>query len=138
MARIQWKVKDIHTVSRTSTPTKIAFAGGNGTCERKRKIITRKDGLIRGAHDNNGLAKGTRNYVEELDYRVKAVDQFAMLVPISSELVCFILKQLKDSICRVTILNLVDKRMFGKVNSSLLCVVGQGIDNELKIGRGGC
>jgi hypothetical protein len=31
MSRIQWlKVKGIYTARRTSTPTKIAFAGGNG------------------------------------------------------------------------------------------------------------
>jgi hypothetical protein len=44
---------------------------------------------------------------------------------------------LKDSIGRVTILNLVGERMIGKIDSGLLGVVGQGTDDELKVGRGG-
>jgi hypothetical protein len=31
MTTIQLKAKEIHTVKRTSMPTKMAFAGGNGT-----------------------------------------------------------------------------------------------------------
>jgi hypothetical protein len=31
MMTIQLKAEEIHTARRTSTPTKIAFAGGNGT-----------------------------------------------------------------------------------------------------------
>ena len=43
MARIQWKVKEMHATKRTSMPTEIAIAGENGTGGRKHKIITGKD-----------------------------------------------------------------------------------------------
>jgi hypothetical protein len=31
LRKIQFQAKELHTSRRTSTPTKIAFAGGNGT-----------------------------------------------------------------------------------------------------------
>ena len=74
--------------------------------------------------------------MEELDYRVEAIDQFAMRFPISLELVCSVLKQLKDSIGRVTTLKLVGERIFCEVNPCLLGIVGQSFDDQLEVRRG--
>ena len=74
--------------------------------------------------------------MEELDYRAKGVDQFAMFFPISLELVCSVLKQLKDSIGRVTILKLVGESIFCEVYPCLLGIVGQSFDDQLKVRRG--
>jgi hypothetical protein len=74
--------------------------------------------------------------MEELDYRAKAVDQFAMFFSISLELVCSVLKQLKDSIGRITILKLVGERTFCEVYPCPLDIVGQSFDDQLKVRRG--
>jgi hypothetical protein len=76
--------------------------------------------------------------MEELDYGAKAVDQFAMLVTVSFERLCSVLKQLRDSIGRVTILELVGERVFCEIYPGLLSVVGQCFGDQLKVRRGRC
>jgi hypothetical protein len=74
--------------------------------------------------------------MEESDYRAEAVDQFAMPFPISLELVCSVLKQLKDSIGTVTILKPISERIFCEVYSCLVGIVGQSSGDQLKVRRG--
>jgi hypothetical protein len=56
----------------------------------------------------------------------ETVDQLVIPIAIILELLCFVLKEFEDSIGRSAVLELLGKRVFGKVYPSLLEVVSQG------------
>jgi hypothetical protein len=68
----------------------------------------------------------------------ETVDQAAISVAILLELGCFVLKEIEDIVGRLAGLELLGKRVFGKVYPSLVEVVSQGsVENGLKVARGG-
>jgi hypothetical protein len=70
--------------------------------------------------------------MEELDYRAEALDQFVMFFPINLKFVCPVLKQLKYSIGRVTILKLVGERIFCEVYPCLVGILEQSFGDQVK------
>jgi hypothetical protein len=74
--------------------------------------------------------------MEELDNRAETVDQFAMFCPISPKAACSVLKQLKDSIGRVTILKRFGERIFCEVYPCLVGIIGQSFGDQVEISRG--
>jgi len=77
--------------------------------------------------------------MKNLYYGLKIVDQFAIAVTIGLELLCFVLKEVEDVVGSVAILEGLGGRVCGEVYACLFGVVGQrGIENGLKVGRGGC
>ena len=75
--------------------------------------------------------------MKDLDNWFETIDQLAISIATILELVCSVLKEFEDRIGSSAVLELLGKRVFGKVYPSLLEVVLQGsIENVLKIGRG--
>jgi hypothetical protein len=69
--------------------------------------------------------------------RLKTVYQFAIPITICLELLCFVLKDVKDRIGRVAVLEGLGRGMSGKVYARLLGIIGQGgVEYGLKVGRG--
>jgi hypothetical protein len=67
----------------------------------------------------------------------KAVDQLVISVAEILELLDFVLKELKDSIGGLAILEFLGKWILGQVYSGVLAIVSQGcIENDLKVGWG--
>ena len=93
-----------------------------------------------GTYEASHLADDTRNAMDELDYRTKAVDQLAILVPMLIECRFSFQEYLDDIVGGMTVLELVGGWVFGKVYSGLLCVaVDCGIEDCLKLSGGhGC
>jgi hypothetical protein len=90
-----------------------------------------------GTYEASHLADDTRNTVDELDYRTKAVDQLAILVPMLSERRFFFQEYLDDILGGMTILEPVGGRVFGKVYPGLLGVaVDCGIEDCLELSGG--
>jgi hypothetical protein len=73
-------------------------------------------------YEASHLADDIRNTVDDLDYRTKAVDQLAILVPVLIESRFFFQEYLDDILGGMTVLELVGGRVFGKVYSGLLGV----------------
>jgi hypothetical protein len=66
----------------------------------------------------------------------KAVDQLVISVSELLELVYFFLKELKDIIGGLAILEFFGEWILGQVYSGVLAIVGQGyIENDIKVGR---
>jgi len=120
----------ITTERRTSMPTNIALVGWNGTYVRGLNLIVSYDNPVLWTYEASHLADDTRNTVNELDYRTKAVDQLAILVPMLIERRFSFQEYLDDIIGGMTVLVLVGGRVFGKVYSGLLGVaVDRGIED---------
>jgi hypothetical protein len=120
-------------------PTNIALVGWNGTCVGGMNIIVYENPVL-GAYEASHLVDDTRNTVNELDYRTKAVDQLAILVPMVVERRLSFQEYLDDILGGMTVLDLFGGRVFGKVYSGLLGVaVDCGIEDCLKLlGGHGC
>jgi hypothetical protein len=76
--------------------------------------------------------------MKDLYYRLETVDQLAIPVTISLKLLCFVPKDVENCVGGAAILESLSRGMYGEVNSCLFGIFGQcGIENGLKIGRGG-
>jgi hypothetical protein len=76
--------------------------------------------------------------MKNLYYRLKTIKQFAISITICLKLVCFVLKEFKDVIDRMTRLERLCAGMYGEVYASLFGIIGQGsIEDGLKVGREG-
>ena len=74
--------------------------------------------------------------MKDLHNWFEKVDQLVVSIAIIFELVCFVLKELDDSVGRLAVLELLGRRVFGKVYPSFVEVVSQGsIENKLKVVR---
>ena len=114
-------------------PTNIALVGWNGTCVGSLNIILYEDPVL-GTYEASNLVDDTRNTVNELDYRTKAVDQLAVLFPMLIERRFFFQEYLDEIFGGMTVLDLFGGRMLGKVYSGLLGVaVDRGIEDCLKL-----
>ena len=123
----------MRTERRTSMPTNIALVGWNGTCVGGLNIILYENPVL-GTYEASNLVDDTRNTVNELDYRTKAVDQLAVLFPMVVERRLSFQEYLDDIVGGMTVLELVGGRVFGKVYSGLLGVaVDCGIEDCLKL-----
>ena len=85
-----------------------------------------RTGRTYSAHKASGLAKNTRKHMDDVHYRLDAVDQLAISLSIVFEFVCLFFEQLKDVIGSMAGLDLVDKRVFSWVYVGLLDIVGEG------------
>jgi len=76
--------------------------------------------------------------MKDLYYRFETVDQLAIPVTISLKLLCFIFQEGENCLGGAGILESLGRGMYGEVYSCLFGIFGQcGIENGLKIGRGG-
>jgi hypothetical protein len=64
--------------------------------------------------------------MEDLYYRFKIVDQLAISIAISLELLCFLSKEIEDGIGGVAILEDLSRGMCNEVYTGLFGIVGQG------------
>ena len=76
--------------------------------------------------------------MKDLYYWLETVDQLAISVAISLKLICFVFQEGENCVGGPGILESLCRGMYGEVYSCLFGIFGQGgIENRLKIGRGG-
>ena len=93
---------------------------------------------MKGAYEASDTTENARRCMKDLHNWLETVDQTAISVAILLELVCFVLKEIEDIIGRLAVLELLGKRVSGKVYPCLVEIISQGsIENGLKVGRGG-
>ena len=75
--------------------------------------------------------------MKDLYYGFKIVDQLAISIAISLELLCFFSEEIEDGIGGVAILENSGRGMCSEAYACLFSIVGQrSIENGLKVGRG--
>ena len=85
------------------------------------------------ANQVNGLANNTREYLDDIDHRFKAVYRLVISLSIVIEFVRLFLEKLKDVIGRMAGLKPVRNRVLGRVYPGLLGIFGDGrIEDGLK------
>ena len=80
-------------------------------------------------HESSRLTQNSREGMNELYYRAKAIDELSIFVPIVFECLHVLLKQNEDGIGGATSLDLVGEWIFVEIYAGLLCVFIQGIMN---------
>ena len=76
--------------------------------------------------------------MKDLYYRLETVDQLAIPVAISLKLLCFVIQEGENCLGGAGMLESLGRGISGEVYSCLFGIFGQcGIENGLKIGRGG-
>jgi len=61
--------------------------------------------------------------MKDLNYRLKAIDQFAIPIAICLELVCFILKHVEEVVGRAAVLKVLGAGMYSEIYSCLFGIV---------------
>ena len=82
--------------------------------------------MIRWTHHCGSLAQNAGDCMKDLHYRLKAVDQFTISIPIGLKLLCFVAKDIKNCVGGAAILESLGGGMGGEVYSCLFGIFGQG------------
>ncbi len=69
------------------------------------------------------MGEDARKRMKNLYYWFKAVDQFAITIPICLELLCSVLKQVEEGIRRVAVLKVLGDGIRSKVYSCLFGII---------------
>jgi hypothetical protein len=94
--------------------------------------------MARVTHQADRLAQDTRERLDDIDRRAEVADEPPIPFAIVLECLFSFLKQFQDCPGRICAFDRGSEGIFGKVYSSCLCIIGQGIGDQLDAGSGGC